>query len=183
MNKIFNLIGPSGSGKTTLGMGALRPMGLPEAISHTTRAMRFGEQEGDPYYFVSLDEFEKVEKIEETFYSGNHYCLSRHEVDEKLAAGSMYVITDINGSNALKAAYGDRLVTVFIDVLPHLIEERMKKRGDKPENIQARLKNAELNHEFDNGPLCDYIVNNSGAFEDGVSQLQEIVKKECSISE
>ena len=72
--RIYVLMGPSGSGKTTLGM-KLREIGIPELISHSTRPMRKGEKHGNPYYFVTKSEFYLLEKIEQTCYAVNFYCL------------------------------------------------------------------------------------------------------------
>lgn len=175
MNKIFNIVGPSGSGKTSLGILGLRPEGFPEVVSHTTRAIRVGEVEGEAYYFVDEETFKSINKIEETLYAGNYYGLSRAEIDNKLKLGSMYAITDINGAMALKRAYGDKVVSIFIDVKPELIEERMRRRGDSEPNIKSRLEKAMKDKEFENGQFCKYIVNNSGCIDDAIEQIRKIV--------
>jgi len=68
---IYILIGPSGSGKTAIGNNS----GLVELKSHTTRNKREGENEGNPYYFITEEEFFELDKVEETEYNGNYYCL------------------------------------------------------------------------------------------------------------
>lgn len=177
MKKFIVLVGPSASGKTVIGMGLRKALGAVEAVSHTTRKPRVGEVEGDPYYYITKEVFDGIEKVEETEYAGNFYCLSVEEMERKLASDHpLYVITDIHGANALKSRYGDRCKSVFIEVDPSIIESRMRFRGDSEENIAARLAKAERDKEFDNGPKCDYIVNNDGPLENAIAKVVEIVK-------
>ena len=49
------IIGASGAGKTS----TRKASGLTECVSYTNRAMRDGESEGDPYHFISTEEFER----------------------------------------------------------------------------------------------------------------------------
>lgn len=181
MEKCFIvLVGPSASGKTVIGMGLREALGAVEAVSHTTRQPRVGEVEGDPYYYITKEEFDKLEKVEETEYAGNFYCLSVDEMESKLASDApLYVITDINGAAALKKRYRDRCRSVFIQVDPQVIEGRMRKRGDSEENIKARLLKAERDKEFDNGPKCDYIVDNNGDLDDSIRTVAEIMYYVC----
>ncbi len=62
IRKVLVIVGPSGVGKGTL-ITKLRqqyPDGFAFKISHTTRNKREGELDGKHYYFVSKEEFEKV---------------------------------------------------------------------------------------------------------------------------
>lgn len=80
---MLGISGPSGSGKTTLSRN-LQKTGMFECvISHTTRLMRKGEQDGLDYFFVDTHNFncidvnDWVEKIE---FHGNHYGLHINEL-------------------------------------------------------------------------------------------------------
>ena len=178
--KFIVLNGPSASGKTVSGMELRKLAGFVEAISHTTRQPRVGENEGDPYYFVTKDEWDQLEKVEDTCYAGNYYCLSKNEMDAKLAGNApLYVITDVHGLAALEKIYGkENVVSIYIQVPPYVIEGRMRARGDTEENIAARLKKAADDHEFDNWKYCKYTVDNSGALADTVQAILKIAKDE-----
>ncbi len=58
---VFVISGPSGSGKTTLCREMIRQFpNLRFSISHTSRPMRPGDQEGKDYCFVSAEEFQRM---------------------------------------------------------------------------------------------------------------------------
>ena len=61
MNNIFVVSGPSGVGKDTI-ISELKKQGLEfrEIITTTTRPMRQGESQGNPYWFISKEEFEDL---------------------------------------------------------------------------------------------------------------------------
>lgn len=178
MKKFIVLCGPSASGKTSIGMGLREKMGAVEAISHTTRQPRVGEVEGDPYYYITKEVFDTIEKVEQTEYAGNFYCLSAKEMDEKLAGDKpLYVITDVHGLAALRKRYGDSVYAVFVKVDPDIIEDRMRKRGDSEENIQKRLKKAAEDKEFDNWKYCEAVVDNNGELETSIDIVSAIVRK------
>lgn len=161
MKKIFILVGPSGSGKTTLGR-YLESLGIPELVSHTTREPRKGEIEGKSYYFINKEEFDKIERVEYSNYSGNFYCLSKKEVENKLSNYEIvFAVTDINGMKQIKKQYPEETVSIFIEVTMDEMIDRMLERGDNKESIAKRMSNAVLNEELKNGKYCDYIVRNN----------------------
>lgn len=156
---IYLIIGPSGSGKTTLG-NFLKENGVPELVSHTTRKMRKGEVNGETYYYVSKKEFDKIDKIETSNYGENNYCLSRKEVEEKLRKyDKVFAIVDIEGVKQVKQHY-DNVVVVYIDATMEEMAKRMKKRGDKEEDINKRLKHAIDYQEFSNKKYADIVIRN-----------------------
>lgn len=167
--RIFLLIGPSGSGKDTLGEH-LKSKGIPELVSHTTRKMREGEIDGVNYHFITKEKFNKIERIEESNYSGNFYALSKSEVDSKLKEfNSVFAIVDINGYEQIKEKYPEETVSIYIEVTLDEMAYRMRQRGDKKEDIAKRISNAILTDELSNGKECDYIIRN----EDGLFNLSK----------
>lgn len=174
---IVNFIGPSGSGKTTIGEH-FKSEGIDEVVSHTTRPMRVGEVHGVSYYFVSEEEFKDIEKVEFSDYSNGKYCLSKKELEEKLAINNVvFAITDIKGNEQVKEKYPDNVISIFIEVTYDEMIKRMKFRGDSKENIAKRITNAILNDELYNGSKCDYIIRNE-IFNQAIFQIKEILKLE-----
>ena len=172
--RIILLMGASGSGKTTLGM-FLREFGIPELISHTTRKKREGEREGDPYHFITKEEFDKIDKVEETEYAGNFYCLAKSEVEEKLKKfRRVYCITDAYGMKHIRQKYGDMVKVIYIDVTLPEMKARMLSRGDSKEVIEQRIKNAIKNNELGNGSKADSIVRNDNLLKAKRDLLKEI---------
>lgn len=175
--KIYILMGGSGTGKTTLG-DYLKEIGVPEMISHTTRKMRVNEVNGVTYHFVSNDEFETIDKVEWTEYpknSGIYYCLSRCEVEGKLARhGNVFAITDRNGMEQVKAKYPKETVVVYLTISLTEMEARMRSRGDSEESIQARLEQAKVTKELENHIHADFVIENIN-LELSKQQLRDIV--------
>ena len=74
-NKIICVIGKAAVGKDTFVNELLKDGQYRKAISYTTRPKRAGEIDGKDYYFISLEEFNKMkdnnEFLEETSYIVN----------------------------------------------------------------------------------------------------------------
>ena len=180
--RLFCLVGASGSGKTTLAK-YMKKAGVVELISHTTRAPRKKDNEihGVHYYFVTDEEFDMIEKIEQSPYSGKYrYCISAHEMNSKFEkSDKLFTIVDMNGANQVKDNCKDKDVDVeiiYIHTDLETMRSRMEARKDSEENIQERLSFAEKSNELDNGKFADYIIDNRGALEDSIKQLEEIIK-------
>ena len=153
---LFIVSGPSGAGKTTLINNvktALDEIGIPLhfSVSHTTRRIRAGEEEGKNYYFVSHEKFRSMidhgEFLEWAHVHEQLYGTSKGEVLARLQAGQD-VILDIDYQGAKQIAndrdLSDRSLNVFIfppsfDVL----EKRLRDRGlNSDQEIETRLRKA-----------------------------------------
>src|SRR5450759_2997678 len=89
--------GPSGAGKGTLVKAVMaRVPGLWCSVSATTRPPRRGEREGDHYYFLSPDEFDRRilagDFLEHAEVHGNRYGTLRGPVEAKLAEGRTVIL-------------------------------------------------------------------------------------------
>lgn len=155
---IYTFLGPSGSGKSTL-VNLLKSYGIPELVSHTTRKPRQGEVEGVNYYYVTLEEFEKLEMVERVVYSGNHYCLSKNEVNKKLDKyDKVTVVVDRVGVEKLKQIYGDMVKVIYVYCNEDTLYQRMLDRGDSPEQARKRIEYLHEEGELNNINLADYVV-------------------------
>lgn len=180
--KLYCLVGASGSGKTTLAQ-YMKKDGVVELVSHTTRAPREkdGEIHGVHYYFVNDEEFDKIEKIEEYTYAGEHrYCISAHEMNSKFEKYSrLFTIVDLNGANQIKENCKNRDVDVRIIYIQSDLEtmrKRMEDRGDLEENIIKRLNFAQKSNELANDKYADYIIDNRGSLDESVKSLMDIIR-------
>lgn len=153
---LFIVSGPSGAGKTTLinnVKAALDEIGIPLyfSVSHTTRRIRAGEEEGKNYYFVTHEQFRSMidggEFLEWAHVHEQLYGTSKLEVLGRLQGGQD-VILDIDYQGAKQIAndrdLSDRSLNVFIfppsfDVL----EKRLRERGlNSDQEIETRLRKA-----------------------------------------
>ncbi len=148
---LFIVSSPSGGGKTTLIRRLLEnPPGEPLhfSVSHTTRAMRKGEQEGREYHFVSAEVFQRMvqrdEFLEHNEVHGHIYGTSRGEVLPRLAAGEDVVLDiDVQGARDIRLAYPEAVAIFIVPSSPGELERRLLARGlDGEEAVRKRLINA-----------------------------------------
>lgn len=175
--RLYILMGGSGTGKTTLG-NYLKELGVPEIISHTTRDMRKGEIHGITYYFIDRNEFDSIEKVEWTEYpkgSGKMYCISKEEVEGKLAQhGKLFAITDAFGVEQLKAQYPNEVEVIYLYITLEEMEKRMRERGDNEKGIQERLVQAKETGELNNHDYANHFIENVD-LEGSKRKIREIV--------
>jgi guanylate kinase len=178
---------PSGAGKSSICRRLLQAH--PEirfSVSCTTRSPRPGEIDGQDYFFLSPEEFQKrieqgdFAEWEENF--GNLYGTSMRAMKESLADGST-ILLDIEPRGARKIKQKFR-GGVFVFILPPSQEELLKRlegRGHEPPDvIQARY--AEAERELQEIFWYDYVIFNDD-LETAVNQLISIyIAQKCKIS-
>lgn len=183
--KIICIIGPSGTGKTTLLKDSLKKFKqhpdfgkefAQEIISHTTRTKRPGEIEGHDYYFVDKKTFDTLTKIENVKYSGNYYCISKEAIDSVSTSTLAFVICNLDGYYALKEAYGEDVISIFIYTSFKFLENRLINRGDAKEKIKERLENVVNTDEYSSMKVCDYIFINDNPLEESKSLFFNMCK-------
>lgn len=177
---MFIVTAPSGAGKTSLIRELLRrEERLAVSISHTTRPVRKGEEDGVDYYFVSPEEFERISEqngfLERAEVFGYLYGTSRAEV-ERLQGKGLDVILEIDWQGAqLVRQKVSEAVSIFI-LPPSLavLEARLRNRGtDDAGVISQRLAQARSDilhcQDFEH---C--VINDD--FEEAVEQLQSLIQ-------
>lgn len=135
---IFILYGPSGSGKTLAGE-FFKSQGVEELISHTTRKKRAGEIQGHSYHFVTQDEFEKLDKIEQSKYGDEYYGVSESEIMKKYKQNPVFAVTDSNGVRSFLKRFKNDVVVIEIKASPRYMRERMVRRGESRDVIRSRM--------------------------------------------
>jgi len=176
---LFVFAAPSGAGKTSLVKALLENMdGISVSVSHTTRAMRPGEEDGIDYHFVDIPTFEQMAGqdafLEHAKVFDNYYGTSRTGIEQQLALG-MDVILEIDWQGAAQVR---KLMpeTVGVFILPpsrEALEERLRGRGtDSEEIIARRMRDAQS--ESSHYSEFDYVVINDD-FDTALAELQAIV--------
>jgi guanylate kinase len=178
----FVVAAPSGTGKTTVCRKLVESdPGLRFSVSHTTRAPRPGEEEGQQYYFVSAARFaELVESdafIEHAEYAGHRYGTSRAAIDGPLAEGlDLLLEIEVQGAAQIRSRRADARFVFLLPPTPGEAERRLRARGqDDAEAIERRveLMRRELRAVSD----FDYVVVNDD-LDDCVAAMREIVAAE-----
>ena len=184
MSIVFIVSAPSGSGKSTLVKGLIRNVPrLRFSVSYTTRPPRGTENNGDQYYFVAREDFERRiaagEFLEYADVFGNYYGTHRSELDRAEADGVDLVLDiDVQGARQLKGNLPeDKAVSIFILAPSRAeLERRLRERDEDSEPvIERRLRDAAA--EIRNYNRYDYVLVNKDV-EESVETLCSIVRAE-----
>ncbi len=144
------LTGGSGSGKSFYEK-FLSKNGFEKFISHTTREARIkdNEKHGVDYFFVSKEDFDKIEMLELTKVKDNYYGVSMEEYLSK--KGNSVVVVDPNGAKQIVDKLGiSNLVLVLLDISEEERVQNMINRGDTKEFIDFRLNNENFVKDYYN---------------------------------
>ena len=179
---LFVVSAPSGAGKTSLVSALVRAdSNLRVSVSHTTRARRPSEAEGEHYHFIEAGRFREMidrqEFLEHALVFGQHYGTARATVARELGLGRDVVLEiDWQGARQVRAAHPEAISIFVLPPSRALLAERLKGRAqDGAEAIRERTHKAvsEMTHydEF------DYVVVNA-EFEVALADLVAIVRAE-----
>ena len=178
--------GPSGAGKGTIIKEFLN---IHEnawlSISCTSRAPRPGDKEGETYYFLSKEEFEKMisnnEFLEYAEYNGAYYGTPKKYIDDRLNSG-IDVILEIEVQGALKVReLLPEAICIFI-LPPSMSELRRRltcRWTETKDKVLSRFKRAyqEINEVKD----YNYVVVND-TVENAVQKITSIlIASKCSV--
>lgn len=157
---LYIVAAPSGAGKSSL-VNALiaRLQFVYLSISHTTREMRPGEEDGEHYHFTTVESFiEHVEKgdfLEHAQVFDNYYGTSQTYVQGQLDAGHDVILEiDWQGAQQVRRLMPSAKSIFILPPSKEALKERLEKRQqDSAELIARRMKDAvsEMSHyaEFD----------------------------------
>lgn len=166
--KLIVFSAPSGSGKTTIvrHLLAKEDLNLEFSVSATSRAPRGNEQEGEDYYFMSLEQFKKHIKNDdflewEEVYRDNFYGTLKSEVQRIWDRGKNVIFDiDVVGGLRIKKKYPEKTLAVFVK--PPSVDElkiRLKKRKtESEEKINMRIAKASV--EMVTATQFDHIIIN-----------------------
>jgi guanylate kinase len=150
MPRVFVITGPSGVGKGTL-IRLLRER-LPElalSVSATTRGPRPGETQGEDYWFLSDEEFDRRvaagDFVEWAEYSGRRYGTLREELERHTSGGRPVVLEiEVQGARQVRETLPDAVQIFIRPPSPEALHDRLVGRGtDDTEQIERRLRVAE----------------------------------------
>jgi len=178
MANIFIISAPSGCGKTSLVKALLESMSdLCVSVSHTTRAPRPGEIDGENYHFVSKEKFNDMCSegafVEHAEVFGNYYGSAKKTIGKELEQNKD-VILEIDWQGAQQVKKNVAALSIFI--LPPTKEallSRLQGRGqDSEEVINKRMADAEdeMSHFYE----FDFVVFNDD-FDTALEDLKHII--------
>ncbi len=181
---LFVLSAPSGTGKDTV-IKALKEQGMDFHVvaSVTTRAPRPGESEGNPYYFISQEQFQSMvdrnELIEHAQVHGNWYGQPIQQIRDNLnQQRDVLLKIDVQGAATVRKKVTD---AIYIFLVPGSVEELVERLTNRQtetrEERQRRLADAE--YELAQRAQYDYVIENrQGKLEEAVENLRAIMRAE-----
>jgi len=125
---LYILSAPSGAGKTSLVKALLaQDAQVCVSVSHTTRLMRDGEQDGVDYNFVSQQEFSDLvgqqQMLEHATVFENSYGTSRQWVESSLAQGKDVILEiDWQGRDQVLAIFPKAIAITILPPSQHALK-------------------------------------------------------------
>lgn len=177
---LYIVSAPSGAGKTSL-VKALTDAdsGVLVSVSHTTRDMRPGEEDGVNYNFVTKDVFLEMvgssDFLEHAEVFGNFYGTSQSWVESTLKSGRDVILEiDWQGAQQVRRLMPEALSIFIVPPSKQALQERLDGRGqDSADVIDGRMKEAasETSHyaEF------DYLIVND-QFDVALEELKSVLR-------
>lgn len=185
MNKsnIFIISGPSGAGEDSIIDGLKNHFPIERIITTTTRAMRPNESQGNPYWFLTKEEFirrrdnsEFVEWAEQ--YNGNLYGVTKTEIERVKDSGKIGTWKiEWKGVQTAKKLFPE-IPAILITISDlKILEDRIRRRDNVSEKyIQERM--AYTKEWMAHADIYDYtVVNEEGKLAEAIAQVAEIIKK------
>ncbi len=179
--------GPSGVGKTTICKRLVKRLDAFLSVSRTTRRRRDDEVDGEDYYFISTEAFERQLEAGEILeyarvYGGQYYGTPAQPVLDALAAGRVVILEiEIDGTIQVMRRFPDAVSIYILAPSPADQEGRLVGREkDSADAIQERLSKAdgEIRYAYDSGAYRHFLVNDT--VEETVDKIARIVREKQS---
>lgn len=181
---LFIFTGTSGSGRKTAAHKALKGSNVVHVPSCTDRPPRNIEHPDSDYRYVSPEQFDIMRSnnlfVEYVQIDRHRYGIGRRYLNLALGAGNhAYAILNREGSDALRAEYGDRAIRIFIYTNKNTVKERLETKGMPYDVIDSYLKH--YNDEVTYRKHCEHVIENV-SLEATIKQIRVIVATYISAS-
>ena len=173
---LYILSAPSGAGKTTLVKALLAlDSKVCVSVSHTTRSMRNGEQEGVDYNFVTQLDFAELvdnqQMLEHATVFKNSYGTSRKWVESSLASGKDVILEiDWQGRDQVLAIFPHAIAVTILPPSQAALQQRLIGRGTDSDAVIA-TRMAEAHSEISHYAGSHFLVINDD-FNEALADLQ-----------
>ncbi|MEN1990301.1 hypothetical protein [Paenibacillus hubeiensis] len=165
--KIIALIGAKGAGRRTILKSLTDPTtgiaSLVKIPSFTTRRMRSGESERNPFHFVSPERYERDIKEGRLFAEGilkhgERVAAPIYNYEVALSHGRFPIIDlDLEGAKKFKEQFPDNVIVIYVRVTdPRTLWKRVRATEDIIGNQYVLLEQ----QDQDMAAYADFTVNN-----------------------
>ena len=182
--------GPSGVGKDSL-VQRLEERGCPFyfVVTATDRPPRPDEVEGEDYFFVSTEVFERMieegELLEHAVVYGQYKGVPKQQVREAMASGKDVVMrVDVQGAETIRQIVPQAVLVFLTASSERELEQRLRDRGgDSLQQVERRIATAR--EEMKELPHFDYVViNRDGALDQAADDVLAIIRAEhCRVDQ
>lgn len=189
---ILTLTGASGAGKTTIAKELLGKLPIEAQMipSFTTRSPRDSDLNGE-YRYLSKFTFWLYEQLGFFLWTahlhGNSYGTTKRWARKALSDdGAVYIMLLVSDAVeklnqfAEEQGYSDKIYSCYVLSPPQLIlEERLRNRGDSPEEIEKRLRECiQWDSKARSSKILYEFVKNDGTIESVTSEvISKFLKK------
>ncbi len=175
---LYVVSAPSGAGKTSLVKAMLaQDNEIVVSVSHTTREMRPGEQNGVDYNFVTMNQFNQMieasDFLEFAEVFTNKYGTSQRWVEAQLEQGKDVILEiDWQGAQQIRRLMPDCLSIFILPPSRDALEQRLTNRGQDSEDVIG-LRMSEAVSEMSHYAEYDFLVINDD-FDTALNELHGI---------
>ncbi|MBY6198431.1 guanylate kinase [Vibrio hangzhouensis] len=181
---LYIVSAPSGAGKSSLIAAMLEKnptYAMKVSVSHTTRSMRPGEEDGVHYHFVEKSEFESLIEqgafLEYAEVFGNYYGTSRLWIEETLEKGiDVFLDIDWQGARQIREQMPQAKSVFILPPSNSELERRLNVRGQDSDEVIAK-RMSEAKSEMSHYDEYDYVIVNDD-FDGALVDFKAILRAE-----
>lgn len=183
-SNIFILSGPSGAGEDSIIEGLSNRLPIERIITSTTREPRSGESQGNPYYFLSREDFQKgiqngefIEYAQE--YNNNYYGVTKTEINRVLHSGRIGIWKiEWKGVITAKKLYPGICAIFLMTENLEILEKRIRSRNPNvsQDYLQERMEYTKewLKHQ----DIYDYtVINKENRLQEAIEEVASLIEK------
>ena len=176
--RLFVVSAPSGCGKGTVLGEVFKEKKVFYSVSCTTRKPRPGEKNGEQYYFLTDEEFEKMvaenKFLEHAGFVGHYYGTPAGPVKKALDEGIDAVLEiETQGAFQVKKSMPEAVLVFILPPSVKELENRLKKRGTESEEVISQ-RVAQASGEIKKAYDYDYVIMNDN-LEQAVEDFESIM--------
>ena len=167
------LVGASASGKTEVAKLLSEKYHIDKMTTTTTRPMRINEVNGKDYFFISQEEFLRLQKedafVETTFYNNNYYGSNKDQI-----AINRSIVVDPKGMEAYLSLSNPIIMTFVLTAKENTRLNRMLVRGDKLKDAKERIKRDRIEFANDKVNKSKYYIETDSL---SIEEVADIIYK------
>ena len=175
---IICVVGKTSSGKDTVARIIKDKYNIDMVVSYSTAKRRPDQIEGVHHYFITDEKMEELKNnasiiaYTKNEVSGIQYCATLESIKSDIC---VYIINP-NGIDYMRKNNFNDFVSIYVDCKDSKIIIRGTKRGDSILKLSERLSLEKEEWEnFRDTKQYDYYIDNSGSYDDLVSQVDRVM--------